>query len=149
VKRTHITAVLAVIVLAGSAQSGAAAATPAEGDVVRTDLAKGTTDAPISIVTQGQPTAFYVQNLLLKPVSSSGWHSHPGPEYSVVTKGAVYLQTATNCLPAAFSAGQAIFIPAGIPHKVMNQGPDDAEAVVTYTLPADLPIRNDIPAACP
>jgi len=65
-------------------QPATAAATPAEGEIVRTEIAKGTTDAPIAIVAVGQETAYYIQNLLLKPASSSGWHTHAGPEYSVV-----------------------------------------------------------------
>ena len=53
----------------------------------RTDVAKGTTTTPISIVTNGEETAFYVQSLALAPGASSGWHAHPGPEQSVITKG--------------------------------------------------------------
>jgi quercetin dioxygenase-like cupin family protein len=120
-----------------------------EGEIVRTDLAKGTTQTPLAIVTQGQATTFYVQNVLLKPAASSGWHTHPGPEYSVVTKGTVYVQMANGCPATAFNEGQAIFIPGGVPHVVYNQGPDEANGVVTYTLPVDLPIREDVPDACP
>ena len=129
--------------------SGAAAATPAEGDVQRTDLAKGTTNTPISIVTNGEETAFYVQSLALAPGASSGWHAHSGPEQSVVTEGTVFVQTAVNCIPVAYSSGQTVFLPAGVPHIVTNRGPDDADVVVTYTLPADRPVRDDAPAACP
>lgn len=126
-----------------------AGATPAEGDIERTDLGKGMTDVPIAIISVGQPTTLYVQNLVLSPASSSGWHTHPGPEYSVINGGAVTLQTAGGCAPAVFAAGQAIFVPAGIPHVVSNRGSDHAEATVTYTLPADRPVRDDAPAACP
>jgi len=49
----------------------------------------------------------------------------------------------------AYTAGQAVFIQAGVPHVVSNRGPADAEAVVTYTLPADHAVRDDAPAACP
>jgi quercetin dioxygenase-like cupin family protein len=129
--------------------SGPAAATPAEGDVQRTDLAKGTTDTPISIVTNGEETAFYVQSLVLKPGASSGWHAHPGPEQSVVTEGTVFVQTAANCIPVAYSAGQTVFLAAGTPHVVANRGPGDADVVVTYTVPADRAVRDDVPAACP
>ncbi|MCV7240497.1 cupin [Mycolicibacterium celeriflavum] len=139
----------AAMAIAGIAVSPTAAGTPAEGDIERTDLAKGTTDTPIAIVAVGQPTTLYVQNLVLSPASSSGWHTHPGPEHSVINAGAVNLQTATGCAPVAFTAGQAIFIPAGVPHVVSNKGFEHAEATVTYTLPADRPIRDDAPAACP
>ena len=149
VKSTRIVPTAAAAIVTACILSSSAAATPAEGDVQRTDLAKGTSNTPISIVTNGEETAFYVQSLVLKPGASSGWHAHPGPEHSVVTKGTVFLQTATNCLPAAFTAGQAVFLPAGVPHVVMNRGPEDAEVVVTYTLPADRMVRDDAPAACP
>jgi quercetin dioxygenase-like cupin family protein len=139
----------AASILAAAIAAGTAAATPPEGDVERTDVAKGTTDAPIAIVAVGLPTTLYVQNIMLGPAASSGWHTHPGPEYSVVNKGTVQLQTAGNCAPASFVSGQAIFIPAGVPHVVSNSEAQDAEATVTYTLPADRPIRDDAPAACP
>jgi quercetin dioxygenase-like cupin family protein len=135
--------------VAALALAGSAAATPAEGDVQRTDLAKGTTDTPISIVTNGEETAFYVQSLVLKPGASSGWHAHPGPEQSVITEGTVFVQTSANCIPVAYSAGQTVFLPAGTPHIVANRGPGDADVVVTYTLPADRTVRDDAPAACP
>jgi len=139
----------AATVVVAAMSAGTAGATPAEGDVERTDLGKGTTDAPVAIVAIGQPTTLYVQNVVLGQHASSGWHTHPGPEYSVVNKGTVQLRTAGNCVPAAFVSGQAIFIPAGVPHVVFNEAVEDAEAVVTYTLPADRPIRDDAAAACP
>ena len=146
---SFVTALGAAVVLVAVSQSASAAATPGEGEIVRTEIAKGTTDAPVAIVAVGQETTFYVQNLLLKPASSSGWHTHSGPEYSVVKAGTVYLQQAPGCVPVAYHAGDAIFIQTGIPHIVTNRGPEDAEAVVTYTLPAGLPTRDDAPAACP
>jgi quercetin dioxygenase-like cupin family protein len=128
--------------------AGATHATPAQGDSVRTELASGTTDQPISIVTHGEPTALSVQHLTLRPGASSGWHIHPGPEYSVITVGSLTVQTAEDCLMTDFSAGQAVFIPAGLPHYVANETADDAEAVVTYTLPAGSAPRGDAPDAC-
>jgi quercetin dioxygenase-like cupin family protein len=90
--RRFLFATIAVVLGAG-ASAGSAGATPAEGDVIRTDLAKGIGDAPVAINTQGQQTAFYVQSLLLKPAATSGWHTHSGPEYSVITRGSVSVQT--------------------------------------------------------
>ena len=147
--RSSTAGVAIAATILGFCASGSAGATPAEGDVERTDVAQGTTSAPIAIVTVGQPTTLYVQNIRLGPASSSGWHTHPGPEHSVITGGTVRLQTAHGCAPLAFTAGQAIFIPAGVPHVVYTESTGHAEATVTYTLPADRPIREDAPAACP
>jgi quercetin dioxygenase-like cupin family protein len=149
VKSSRIAAPAALAFAAACLLSGAAAATPAEGDVQRTDLAKGMTSAPISIVTNGEETAFYVQSLALAPGASSGWHAHSGPEQSVITEGTVFLQTGVDCTPTAYSAGQTVFLPAGVPHVVTNRGPADADVVVTYTLPADRPVRDDASPACP
>ncbi|MBU8813994.1 cupin domain-containing protein [Mycolicibacterium goodii] len=127
--------------------SPSAGATPAEGDIERTDLAQGTTDAPVVVVAIGHPTTQYVQELVLRGVASSGWHSHPGPEYTVITEGTVFMQSALNCTVVPYRQGQAVLIPGGVPHVVRTES--DAHAVVTYTLPAGQPVRNDAPAACP
>ena len=123
------------------------AATPPDGDVTRTDIARGDTLAPVSINTDGDST-FLVQGLRLGPSASSGWHTHPGPEYSVITVGTVVLQTAAECVPANYGAGQAVFIPAGVPHLVANDAGQDAHVVVTYTLPVNAPVRGDSPDVC-
>ena len=62
--------------------------------------------------TDGDATLL-VQGLRLGPGASSGWHTHPGPEVSVITIGTVVLQTAAECVPVNYGAGQAVFIPAG------------------------------------
>lgn len=128
---------------------GPAIATPGEGEVARTDLAKGETDAPIAVVTEaGEPTTVVVQSLVLAPGAHSGWHTHPGPEYSVITGGAVALETAQDCAATHYAQGQVVFIPAGLPHRVDNDGVLDASVVVNYTLPANTPTRIDSPDAC-
>lgn len=148
-KLTHIAAMGVVTAVAAGVSIAPAAATPGEGDVVRTDLGKGTTSAPIWVVTAGQPTTLHVQGLVLKPGAGSGWHTHPGPEQSVINDGAVVVRSAGNCAPAVYTAGQMVVIPGGVAHQVTNEGADDADVVVTYTLPADAPVRGDAPAECP
>ena len=125
-----------------------AAATPPEGEVERTDLAEGTATTPIHIVTDGAPTTLTVQSLALRPGGGSGWHSHPGPEYSAITAGTVAVQTAGGCAGTEHGQGAAVFIPAGVVHRVTNAGPDTATVVVTYTLPAGAPARIDAPDVC-
>ncbi len=67
----------------------------------------------------------------------------------MITEGTVFVQTAANCVPTAYSAGQTVFLPAGTPHVVANRGPADADVVVTYTLPADGTVRDDIARRVP
>lgn len=129
--------------------TGSAGATPADGEVTRTDLAKGVTDAPVSIVTQpGQQSTLIVQNLVMAPGAHSGWHTHDGPEFSVITGGAVALQQGTDCAVVHYGQGQAVFIPAGVPHRVHNDAAADATVVANYTLPVGAPPRGDSPDVC-
>ncbi len=148
--RRHLLAPSAVLTAFGAPLLVAttAHATPAEGEVVRTDLAQGTTQAPVSIVTDGAASSLIVQDLVLKPGASSGWHTHPGPEYSVINAGTVALQTADACAVSEFADGQVVFIPAGVPHRVANDTDHDAQVVVTYTVPVDTPLRGDAPDVC-
>lgn len=122
-------------------------ATPADGDITRTDIAQGDTLAPVSINTDGAATLL-VQGLRVGPSANSGWHTHPGPEHSVITVGTVVLQTGAECVPVNYVAGQAVFIPAGVPHLVANDTGQDVQVVVTYTLPANAPVRGDSPDVC-
>ncbi|MCX2933030.1 cupin domain-containing protein [Mycobacterium sp. CVI_P3] len=122
-------------------------ATPPSGDAVRTDIAEGSTEAPVSIATDG-PTTLVVQGLDMQPGAASGWHTHPGAELSVITGGSVAVQTATACDPVTYGAGQAVYIPAGMPHRVGNESGSAARVVITYTLPVDAPVRGDAPDAC-
>jgi quercetin dioxygenase-like cupin family protein len=122
-------------------------ATPPDGDITRTDIARGDTLAPVSINTDGNATLL-VQGLRLGPSASSGWHTHSGPEVSVITIDTVVLQTAAECAPVNYGAGQAVFIPAGVPDLVANEAGQDAHVVVTYTLPVNAPVRGDSPDVC-
>jgi uncharacterized protein YjlB len=55
----------------------------------------------------------------------------------VITGGAVALLTADQCAATSYTTGQAVFIPAGVPHRVVNEGIVDADVVVNYTLRMD------------
>lgn len=143
----RIRLIVAAAVLASSAPLPTAGATPPEGDTTRTDLAKGTTGTPVAINTDG-PATLMVQELAISPGASSGWHTHPGPEYSVITDGAVAVQTAAECSAATYGAGQAVLIPAGVAHRVANETGQLAEVIVTYTLRVNAPVRGDAPDPC-
>jgi quercetin dioxygenase-like cupin family protein len=136
-----------VVALCAAMPASTAGATPPDGDAVRTDIAKGSTETPVSITTDG-PTTLIVQGLVMQPGATSGWHTHPGSELSVITGGSVVLQTATTCGPVTYGAGHAALIPAGVPHRVVNESGSQAQVVFTYTLPVDAPVRGDAPDVC-
>ena len=135
-------------VLTGLLGAHVALATPPSGTIARTELAQGTTKEPIYINTQGAETTFYIQTVTIDPGAQSGWHTHPGPEYTIVKSGTITVQKATACPPVTLTAGQVFFVPGGTAHMARNETAEPVELYVTYTLPANQPIRGDQPDAC-
>jgi quercetin dioxygenase-like cupin family protein len=140
-----VTLAWAVVSLAGVT---AAVATPPSGTSSRNELAVGRITDKIDI-QRSDPSDFHIQDVTLDPGASSGWHTHPGPEYSIVKAGEVVLQRAADCDPATVKAGEGVFIPGGTPHIAHNDTKDPAELYVTYTVPAGTTVlRQDAPEQC-
>lgn len=125
-----------------------ASATPPSGTITRTELAQGTTTKPIYINTEGTESTFYLQSLTLEPGASSGWHSHPGPEYSVIKSGTITIQKATDCTPEQLGPGTVHFVGGGVSHIGYNETDTPVELYVTYTAPVNAPVREDHADAC-
>jgi len=126
----------------------AAIATPPSGTINRNDLAVGKVTDSIDI-RRSEPTDFHIQVVTVEPGANSGWHTHPGPEYSIVKAGEVVLERSPACQPFTFKGGQGFFIPAGTPHMAHNDGKEPAELYVTYTVPAgNTTLRLDADEEC-
>ena len=126
----------------------AAIATPPSGNVSRNELAVGKVTDNIDI-QRTEPTDFHIDVVTLEPGASSGWHTHPGPEYSIVKAGAIVLVRDPKCAPVTVTAGQGVFIPDGTPHLAHNDGKEPAEIYVTYTVPAgNTKLRVDADDPC-
>ena len=113
----------------------AAIATPATGTITRNELAVGKVTDEIHI-QQAEPTDFHIHVVTVEPGAKTGWHTHPGPEYSILKAGEMLLERAPACQPVTVKAGEGFFIPAGTPHMAQNDGKEPAEIYVTYTVPA-------------
>ena len=135
-----------VVIGAGTDPAGA---TPPKGDLSRTPLAQGRLEEPITVSTKG-PTDFHIHQVVVQPGADSGWHTHPGVALDIVKSGTVtaYLD---ECEPLTVKAGQAFFVPAGMPHLAANEGSEPAEIYVTYLVTAGADPRTDAeePTACP
>ena len=126
----------------------AAIATPPSGTINRNDLAVGKVTDEIDI-QRTEPTDFYIQVVTLDPGASSGWHTHPGPEYSILKAGEIVMERAPACQPLTLKAGQGFFIPGGTPHMAHNDGKEPAELYVTYTVPSgNTTLRQDAKEDC-
>ena len=126
----------------------AAVATPASGNISRNELAVGKVSDNISI-QRSEPSDFHIQQLTIDPGATSGWHTHPGPEYSVVKSGEVVLERSPACAPVTVKAGEGFFTPGGMPHMAHNDSTAPTELYVTYTVPAGTTnLRQDANQEC-
>ena len=141
----YVTLAWAAVSLAGVT---AAIATEPSGKISRNELAVGKVTDEIDI-QRSEPTDFHIDVVTIEPGGNSGWHTHPGPEYSIVKAGEVVLERAPNCDPITLKAGQGFFTPGGTAHMAHNDGKEAAEIYVTYTVPAGTTVlRQDADAQC-
>ena len=140
-----VTTAWAVVSLAGIT---AAIATPATGNTSRNELVVGKVTDDINM-QRSSPSDFHIQQVTIEPGASTGWHTHPGPEYSVVKTGEIVLERSPACAPVTVKAGEGSFIPGGMPHIAHNDSTAPAEIYVTYTVPAGTTnLRLDSEAQC-
>lgn len=111
-------------------------------------LGVGLVEYPVSVQTPG-PAVFSVRTVVVPPGGTTGWHTHPGTETSVVTRGSLTVQIRDGCAPRRFDAGDAIFVADAVPHLARNDGDVPVELVTTYLLAPGLPDRSEVPPACP
>lgn len=95
-----------------------------------------------------------VRQLTIAPGGSSGWVSHPGPQYVVVTQGTLSLYEGDDatCTAQRFSAGEGFVGIPGDVHILRNEGSTPLTFVVTFLdVPVGGAFRIDAPSPgnCP
>jgi len=76
----------------------------------------------------------------LDPGAATPRHVHGGQEFTVVTAGHITLERGDDV--HVFGAGESWLNPAGLVHAAGNDGPDQAEVVATFLLPAGRPLTT-------
>ena len=106
-----------------AAPAGQGAAAPRLAGIGRTDLIQDDLSVP------GREA---VQALVAIPAGAAApRHSHPGEEIAYVVEGS--LEYALDGRPPVIvKAGEALFIPYGVPHAVKNVGRGNAVELATY-----------------
>ncbi len=106
-----------------AAPAGQGAATPPLAGIGRKDLIQDDLSVP------GREA---VQALVTIPAGvAAPRHSHPGEELAYVVEGS--LEYALDGRPPVIvKAGEALFIPYGVPHAVKNVGSGNAVELATY-----------------
>jgi quercetin dioxygenase-like cupin family protein len=99
------------------------------------------------IKTRGLSDAV-VRTLTIAPGGDTGWHSHPGPVFALVTAGtgSFYFAADPTFTPAVYPAGTGFVEGAGDVHIFRNEGVVDLELTVLFLVPHGAPTRIDQPA---
>jgi hypothetical protein len=143
-----ILAILSVISVAVSLRS--VQATPGSG-ISRELLGRATLDS----FRINQPPDFLIhsnEKVTIPPGGHSGWHSHPGPSFAIVTEGQVKVTFFTEkegCVERVFGPDepeQALF---GSPNQVhIGRNESDVDAVV-YITRFNIPVGGEITNSSP
>ncbi len=118
------------------------------GPVLMDDIdTKSRTDThDVKIKTQGLSDTYLV-HFTIEPGGHTGWHSHPGPVFVMITAGTMTLYQADNPdNPAVYPAGTGFVEDAGRVHIARNEGDVDLELDAFFLLPEGAPLRIDEPA---
>src|SRR5215469_510273 len=99
------------------------------------------------IKTRGLSDAV-VRSLSIAPGGDTGWHSHPGPVFVLVTAGtgSFYFAADPTFTPVVYPAGTGFVEGGGDVHIFRNEGNVDLEATVLFLVPHGAPTRIDEPA---
>lgn len=158
-KRKWVWATLAVI-SAVAVYAANVLATPSTG-FSGTTLAKATL-GPINSHVVAEPgwqekikthgnSDLYVQQNTWQAGGSTGWHTHPGPSFLIVTEGSVTVYEADDpaCTPHVYTAGTAensfLDIGGGAVHLIRNETGSVARTTAVQLIPAGADRRQDAP----
>jgi quercetin dioxygenase-like cupin family protein len=128
-------AVFAAFLLVTVAVAGAQAQPPGV-----TSQALGFGQAPFAAAVDG-PADIAFARVALEPGRASGWHSHPGPGWVVVTIGALALYRLDGCR-TVYPAGTAFLEEPGEVHDARNETAEPVEFLISFTVPAGTPLME-------
>jgi hypothetical protein len=158
--KSRLMLALVLVVVGLTAYAGSALATPSAG-FAGTTIAKATFGDLLShvhsktpqfwnevIQTQGD-SDLYVQQNTWQPHGSTGWHTHPGPSFVIVTQGSVtvYEGEDASCTPHVYTANTAnnsfVDIGGGDVHMIRNETGAVAQTIAVQLIPAGATRRVD------
>ena len=158
-KRIVIMIIAGFLLLTPLTMAGVARATPPSGatstTLGRIGLGPYHESSDSFKIFSKAPTDAVVLTTTISPGGSTGWHSHPGPAFIVVTQGTltVYDGNDPACTPHRDGPGTGFFDPGfGHVHIARNEGAVPVTVVQTYlNVPPGGSPRTDAPAPgnCP
>jgi quercetin dioxygenase-like cupin family protein len=112
---------------------------------------KGTSEAgdKVEVKTKGLWTS-RLMSFRIGPGGHTGWHSHPGPVFVMVTSGTLTLTQADDPLnPVDYPAGSGFMEKVSRVHIAENKGESDVEFEGFILIPLGAPVRIDEEAPAP
>jgi quercetin dioxygenase-like cupin family protein len=148
-----IVGTVAIGVMGISLYYGIAFSTPSSGQTT-ISVVTGTFD-PLNVKKSGEARVtvktkedvdIATATATIAPGGTTGWHSHLGPVFVVVTKGALTVYNAPKCQPQVYLAGEGFVEPSPEQvHMLRNEGAEIAEVVATFIIPVGAVRRIDEP----
>ena len=108
--------------------------------VDRVDIKFKVDQGPEEVIHANDARETVMQQILIAPGGSTGWHSHPGPAVALIKAGALTLYSgdAPTCLGRTYSAGQA-FVDSGQGHVHLARNLSQTENVEVWVTYFDVP----------
>jgi quercetin dioxygenase-like cupin family protein len=152
-------AILAIIlgVIGVAVPLGSVQATPGSG-TSRELLGRATLEpfrsnqSPDFLIHSQSEKDVTIEKVTIPPGGHTGWHSHPGPSFAIVTEGQIKYTSFTEeegCVERVFGPGepeQALFEPPNQVHLARNEGDVDVVAYVTHF---NIPVGGEITDSSP
>ncbi len=116
--------------------------------------ARQSTNVWLSLQKTEGSSDLYVEQNVLEPRGSTGWHTHPGHSMIIVTMGTVtsYEGNDPACTPHVYKQGMT-FVDAGGEHVhiLRNESDSPAQTIAVQLVPAGSTRRIDVaaPGNCP
>ena len=90
----------------------------------------------------------YVAQITIVPGGDTGWHSHPGPVFALITAGtgSLYFADDPTFTPEVYQAGTGFVEGDGDTHILRNEGNTNLVLTAVFLVPQGAPRRIDEPA---
>lgn len=140
--RKHLLVLAAVTAATGGGLAVASHVTPVDPATVPTGfftVHNAIADVPVKALMRAtnHGTEITIQHVRLDPDAATGWHTHPGPAFVAIQKGALIYEDAPfrKCLRTTYDEGQG-FVDQGFGHVHRAiAGPRGADFYVVYVHP--------------
>jgi quercetin dioxygenase-like cupin family protein len=116
--------------------------------------ARQSTNVWLSLQKTEGASDLYVEQNVLQPRGSTGWHTHPGHSMIIVTIGTVttYEGNDPSCTPHVYKQGMTFVDPGGEHvHIIRNETDSPAQTIAVQLVPSGSTRRIDVaaPGNCP